>query len=148
MLGLATQRWKCRRPQPPNALLSLQSPSFDVEVLGVDTLDHWGSASVQRGASGIARMRAAAATLCFTNAACCCVMWSSSVNLQATGRIAKRERGVERSTLVVVELSDTLEHDLVAIGDLGQGGLPDLLMQSYDTGIVVFCPRGRRAVCR
>lgn len=112
----------------------------------MDTLDHWGSASVQRGASGIARMRAAAAALCSTNAACCCVMWSSLVNLPATGKIAKRERGVERSTLVVVELSDTLEQDLVAIGDLGQDGLPDLLMQSYNTGIVVLCPRARRAV--
>ena len=129
MLGLAVPRRKCRRPQPPNALLSLQPPSLDVEVLGVDTLDHRGSASMQRGASGVAYLRAAAAALCFTNAACCCVMWSSLVNLQATGRIAKRQRGVERSTLVVVEMSDTLEQELVAIGDLGQGGLPDLRRQ-------------------
>jgi hypothetical protein len=62
---------------------------------------------------------------------------------QIAGSFAKREGGFERSTPVGVELSDTLEQDLVAIGDLDQDGLPDLLMQSYNTGIVVFYSRGR-----
>ena len=71
------------------------------------------------------------------------VVQDSGVNACIAGSFAVRGGGFERSHASPVELLGNMQQELVTQADLDGDGLPDLILQSYNMGVLVFYQQRR-----
>jgi hypothetical protein len=71
------------------------------------------------------------------------VVQDSGVNAYIAGSFAVRGGGFERSHASPVELLGNMQQELVTQADLDGDGLPDLILQSYNMGVLVFYQQRR-----